>query len=149
MIWFAPAATAVRPNPNERRAPVAAAARAPAQGPPAVEPIAAARAPASMAPSMPKLITPPRSARVSPNAARRSGVATRTALARNEASRSESIFSEPSFAAPPGKGVGQEHDDDDHRLEKVDQNGRDTGLPLKTSGARLQRREEQPGSDGA
>src|SRR6185369_11309600 len=148
MIWFAPAATAMSPNPRESMAPVSAAASVPAQGPPTVEPMAPARAPASIAPSIPRLITPPRSARVSPSAARRRGVATRTALVKNDTRRSASI-SEPPVAASPRNGVGQQHDDDYHRLDQVNQDGRDTGLPLEASGTRFQRREEQAGCYGA
>ncbi len=148
-----------REDRGEQPFPPAIASATPVQGPEAVAPSVAASAPASIIPSMPRFSTPERWVSVSPVAASRSGVATRTAAARNPPTSTTASISAALRAAAPAfdpiaasaivpprrSRLRQQHDEDHHRLDHVDRHRRDPGLALHRARARLQRAEEEPG----
>src|SRR5512143_1403943 len=91
--------------------PEAAPAASPTHGDPeAAAPHAAPKAPLSMMPSRPTLITPLRSATISPVAASASGVATRTAADRNPAASVARPASGPVTSPAPVEDHDQQDD---------------------------------------
>ena len=158
MIWLAPANTTIAPSRPPPRRPPRPRARVLPTDPRPTDPSAAASAPASIAPSSPRLITPARSVTVSPSAASRSGVATRTAAARNPAiaaaSSASVIGPEPPRPAAgarsggaPRRRIGQEHRDDHRRLHHIDEDRRNPRLALHGPRAGLQRAEQDAGGE--
>src|SRR5947209_5694603 len=121
--------------------PAATAARRPTQGLPAKwVTTAAVKAPASISPSKAMLITPERSEKSPPRAARSSGVVRRMAEERSSIRKRSRMSHLPFDAAgasgvggpgaPPGEPAAAEdllgrHEEDDHRLEHLHQVLRD------------------------
>src|SRR5689334_19097030 len=112
--------------------------------------VAAVKAPASMSPSSAMLITPARSEKSPPRAAKRSGVARRMAeLTRPRFQRSCTSAPAPRRGAPAVEGAGGDEEDDDpleHRHQVLrDVRGEDVDEePAAEEGAEEEGRREHP-----
>src|SRR5581483_5055786 len=165
MIWSAARVTATSAKTSAIARPATAAAATPASGlPDEAAAAAAAKAPTSIMPSRPMLRTPARSTRSSPSAARRIGVASATAAARNASSTARRsgggcrLGLARGGLAPPTRPLHDArerrrprrgHREQRRALHRDRDHGRHAGRPLHRARARSERREEESRRDGA